>query len=915
VSRQLRRTHDDRCRAPRIPALLLGWTLRASERGALWGDLDEEYEAYVRPARGKLAADLWYWRQTLRSIVPNLRRSRRSRANPETLGTPNPGTPPGRSQPSRRFDMDNLKLDVRLALRTLRSQPVFAAVAIVTLALGIGANTAIFSVVNGVLLRPLPYPESEQLMTVWLDNRLQGWPQDVTSYPLYMDWAEQSRSFADMSAWTFARTNISGDGEPQRILGIQASPNLLAVLGVEAARGRVFTDADWDSDPNVVVLSNSFWRARFGGESNVVGTTVTLSDTPFTIVGVMPADFAFGSTEARFWRPFAPDVVDSSRGSLWLRVIGRLHEGVAVEAARDDMDRVAAQLEDEYPRTNEGYGVTIVPLLDDVVGDVSTALWVLLGAVGFVMLIACANVANMSLARAATRESEMALRSALGADRRRLLHQMLTESVMLATLGGAVGLFVAFWGLRILQVLAPDLPRISGIGIDAGVLAFTAVVSLATGILFGIVPALRVSRPELNEALKEGGRTASGGVAGRWFRQSLVAAEIALALVLLVGAGLLLRSYGELRRVDLGFEPDGLLMTSISLPSSTYPESADVYRFFSDLLESVAALPGIQSVAAVDSVPLGTRFSSGFFTIGGRAPVPRDELMEVKFNVVTPGYFATMQTPLLTGRAFEAADSIDGRRVVIINDTMRRMYFSGEDPVGQRFLFGRPEGYATDEDPNPELPWLNIVGLVADVPQRSVRQPAEPEVFLPYAQGRGDTLTLLTRATAEPGSIAGAVRAAVWNMDADLPVANQRPIADRVGGSSAQERLNFRLLGVFALLALTLAAVGIYGVMSYTVSQRTREIGIRMALGASTTDVARTVLRGSLTITAVGLLMGIGAALLTTRLMSSLLFGVEPTDPLTFTLVAATLGIIAIAASLIPAHRATKLDPTLTLRD
>jgi predicted permease len=908
VSRR-QRADGEPCRAPRLPALLITWTLPHHERGALVGDLDEEYEARIRPLRGKLRADAWYWNQALRSIIPNLRRRRHRAAIPDH---PHPAHP-GRSQAPRGLSMDKLHLDLRLALRTLRARPGFTAVAVITLALGIGANSAIFSVINAVLLRPLPYPQPAQLMTVWLDNRLQGWPQDITSYPMYEDWRDRSSSFADMAAWSFGRMNVSGDGEPQRVLGVQASPNLMQVLGAKAAEGRVFSPTDWEGDPNVMVLSHGYWQSRFGGDSAAIGRTLTLNGEDFTIVGVMPADFAFGSEEARFWRPFPPAVVDTSRRSLWLQVIGRLADGVTVDAARADMDRVGAQLEEEFPLINEGYGVTIVPLHQEIVGDVSRALWILLGAVGFVVLIACANVANMSLARAAAREGEMALRAALGADRRRLLRQMLTESILLAGLGGVLGLLVAFWCVRLLRFLGPDLPRLDGVGIDAGVLGFTALVALATGVLFGVVPALRVSRPDLNEALKEGGRGASRGTGV--LRHGLVAAEIALALVLLVGAGLLLRSYSELRHVDLGMQPDGLLMTSVALPDSSYPESADVYRFFTGLLENVAAIPGVESVAAIDAVPLGTRFSSGFFTIRGRPPVSRDELMEVKFNVVTPGYFATVQTPLLSGRAFEAADAIDDRRVVVINDTMRRMYFPGEDPVGQQFLFGRPQGYVTEEDPDPELPWFDIVGVVADVPQRSVRQPVEPEVFMPYAEGRGDALTLLVRTAGDPTAVAGAVRAAVWNLDADLPVANQEPLRDLVDESSAPERLNARLLGLFALLALTLAAVGIYGVMSYTVSQRNREIGIRIALGASTLDVARTVLRGSLTVTAVGLAIGFAVAVLTGRLMSSLLFGVAPTDPLTFVAVAALLCAIAVAASLIPARRAARLDPTMTLHE
>jgi putative ABC transport system permease protein len=782
------------------------------------------------------------------------------------------------------------------------------------LALGIGANTAIFSVVNGVLLQPLPYPESEELMTVWLDNRLQGWPQDVTSYPAYLDWRNGSTSFADMSAWTFSRPSLTGDGEPERLFGVIASPNLFSVLDVDTLHGRVFTASDWDTDPKVVVLDHGLWQRRLGGDPAALGAKLILDGEPFTVIGVMGPGFAFGSEEAQFWRPFAPDVLESSRNQLWLNVVGRLRDGVTVAAARADMDQVGLRLEREYPDSNEGYGVTVVPLLEDMVGEVGTALWILLGAVGLVMLIACANVANMTLARAAGRAGEMALRAALGADRRRLLRQLLTESVILSLLGGVAGLLLAAGGLRLLRGLDPDLPRLAEVGIDPLVLGFTATVAIATGILFGLAPALRVSRPDLGETLKEGSRTAAGGRAAKTLRQGLVVAEIALALVLLAGAGLLVRSYLAVRSLDVGFEPNGLLMTSISLPGASYPESGDVYRFFQQLLADVEALPGVESVAAVDAVPLGTRFSSGFFTIAGREPVPREEMMEVKSNGVTAGYFETMRIELIAGRTFEPADSADPRRVVIVNETMARLYFPGAEPIGQQFLFGRPDRFVTEDDPNPEIPWNTVVGVVGDVPQRRVREGAEPEVYYPYAEGRGDELTLIVRAESDPVSIAASVRAAVWAIDPSLPVANQGPVSDLIDRSSSNERLNFRLLGIFALLAAALAAAGIYGVISYTVSQQTREIGIRLALGADAGMVTRQVLRASLATSAAGLLLGVALALMASRLMSSLLFGVAAADPPTFIAVTAGLAAVALAASYIPARRAARLHPTVALR-
>jgi putative ABC transport system permease protein len=897
------------CRAPRLPGRLLGLLLPAGERGALIGDLDEEYELHVRPRRGKWGADLWYWRQSLASLPPSLRRRRSPARSP--MGDT---TAPAWRAPNRRTIMDSLSLDIRMGLRALLLRPGFTAIAIVTLALGIGANTAIFSVVNGVLLLPLPYPESEELMTVWLDNRLQGWPQDVTSYPAYLDWRNGSTSFEDMSAWTFSRPSLTGDGEPERLFGVIASPNLFSVLDVEALHGRVFTASDWDTDPNAVVLDHGLWQRRLGGDPAALGAKLILNGEPFTVIGVMRPGFAFGSEEAQFWRPFAPDVLESSRNQLWLNVVGRLREGVTVAAARADMDQVGLRLEREYPDSSEGYGVTVVPLREHLIGEVDTALWILLGAVGLVMLIACANVANMTLARAAGRESEVAVRAALGADRRRLLRQLLTESVILSMLGGIAGLLLAAGGLRLLRGLDPDLPRLPEVGIDPSVLGFTAMVTIGTAILFGLFPALRVSRPDLGEALKEGSRTAAGRRAGKAARQGLVVAEIALALVLLAGAGLLIRSYLEVRRLDIGFEPEGLLMTSISLPGASYPESGDVYRFFQRLLADVEALPGVESVAAVDAVPLGTRFSSGFFTIAGREPVAREGMMEVKSNGVTPGYFETMGIELVAGRTFEAADSADPRRVVIINETMARLYFPGEDPLGQQFLFGGPERFVTEDEPNPEIPWNTIVGVVGDVPQRRIQAGAEPEVFYPYAEGRGDALTLIVRAANDPASIAGSVRAAVWAIDPDLPVADQRPVSDLVERSSSQERLNFRLLGLFALLAAALAAAGIYGVVSYTVSQQTREIGIRLALGADAGAVIRSVLRTALATTAIGLLAGVVLALLASRLMSSLLFGVTAVDPLTFIAAAAGLAVVALAASYIPARRAARLHPTVALR-
>ena len=802
--------------------------------------------------------------------------------------------------------METLLQDLRYAVRMLRTRPSFTAIVVLALAIGIGANTAIFSVVNAILLRPLPYKNADRISMIWMDNPKLGVAQDWHSYPNYVDYKEQNQVYEDLAAFNDRSFNLTGTGDPVRVVGGWTTASLFSVLGVEPALGHVFTEEEEVPGKDLVaVLSFGLWQRRFGADRGIIGQSISLNGVNRTILGVMPASFAFPEKKTELWIPLAISPQrKQERNSIGYKAVGRLKPGVTIEQARADMGAIAKRLDDQYFQS--GYGINLVPLHDQETRTVKPALLVLLGAVAFVLLIACANVANLLLARAALREKEVAIRVALGAGRWRIIRQVLTESALLALIGGAAGLLLAVWGLDLLVALSPsDIPRLDQTGIDARVLGFTLGVSLLTGMIFGLVPALQSSKSDPNESLKEGGRGSTGGLHGRRVRNLLVVSEIALSLVLLIGAGLLIKSFVRLQKFELGFNPDSLLTMRIQLPGSKYRDGKQVVSFYQQLLQRMETVPGVESVGAISSVFLTDTPYSTNFSIEGR-PVPTGaEAIEVPIDAISPSYFRVMGIPLLRGREFDDRD-VDGTTpVVIINQTFARRFFSDEDPIGQRFVYGSPD---------PRNPWITIVGVVADMRRTGFDKAARPETFLPEAQNADNALTIVARTATDPASFAGALRNEVWSIDKDQSVYDVKTMHQTLSEMMSQRRFNTLLLGVFAAVALTLAAVGIYGVISYSVTQRTHEIGIRIALGAQPGDVLKLVVGQGMSLSLIGVTIGLVAAVALTRLMSSLLFGVSATDPITFASISLILSGVALVASFVPARRAMKVDPMVALR-
>ena len=814
-----------------------------------------------------------------------------------------PGTP-------RRFGMlGDFGHDLRYGVRMLWKNKGFTAVAVIALALGIGANSAIFSVVNTVLLRPLPYREPERLVMVWEDNSKIGYPHDTPAAANYIDWRDQNQVFEGMAATADVSFNLTGAGDPERFDGKRVSANFFKLLGVEPQLGRTFLpEEDVPGANKVVVLSHGLWQRRFGSDASLVGKSITLNGEGYTVVGVMPADFQFKRQDVGMWVPiaFTPQQA-ASRGSHYLEVFARLKPDVSVERAQAEMSTIATRLQQQYPEQNTDLGVSVVSLHEEVVGNIRPALLVLLGAVGLVLLIACANVANLLLARAAVRQKEIALRTALGASRLRLVRQFLTESVLLAALGGVIGLLLSVWGVTLLKTFIPEnISQVKSIAVDARVLGFTVLVTLLTGLVFGLAPALQASRFNLNETLKEGGRDAAAARGGNRIRGLLVVAEVAVSLVLLVGAGLLINSFMRLRSVDPGFRTDKLLTMSVVLPEQKYPDHARRAGFYTDMIRRVEALPGVRSAGVTNWIPLVMQGDSIGVTIEGQ-PAPTGKPHIIVTRVVSPHYFGTMGIRLLEGRVFEEGrDRVDSPCVVVVGESVARKYWPGESALGKRLSPGRPES---------EADWCQVVGMVKDVRQMELAAEPKPQMYFTYEQA--DLFAprhLVVSTEGDPLALAGTVRKTVWEVDRDQPVSNVNTMEGVLSESIARQRFSTLLLGVFAGVALVLAAVGIYGVMSYSMAQRTREIGIRMALGAQKRDVLKLAVGQGLRLVVIGVGIGLIGAFALTRVMSSLLFGVSATDPATLVTISLVLVLVALLASYIPAHRAAKVDPLIALR-
>ena len=802
--------------------------------------------------------------------------------------------------------MDAILQDLRYGLRMLLKNPGFAAVAVLALALGIGANTAIFSVVNAVLLRPLPFPDPDRLTMVVSVNPAKGFPKFPASPPDFIDWRAQSRVFEEMAAVDGAPYNLSEGTEPERLNGSRVSASFLGVVGVKPVLGRDFLpEEDREGAEPVVLIGHGLWTRRFGSDPGIVGRTIALNGKRRTVVGVLPQCYTFPN-RSEVWTPIAFDHDElSGRGAHYLHVFARLKPGTTLEAAQVEMDTIAERLRKQYPDSNTGWGTLVSPLSEMMVGKIRPALMVLLGAVCFVLLIACANVANLLLARATERQKEVAIRLALGAGRLRLVRQLLTESAILGLLGGLGGLVLALWGTDLLVAAGGDnLPRFREVSVDGRVLLFTLGLSLVTGLFFGVVPALQASRPDLNETLKEGGRGGTSGPGRHRLRSALAIGEIALALVLLVGAGLMFRSFQRLLSVEPGFRPDHLLTLDVALPETKYPDGARQTVFLRQALERLGALPGVVSAAAATTVPLAGGVISYSFSIDGQPEQPPSNRSSARYDAVGGDFFRAMGIGILRGRGLLDSDVAGGPRVAVISSGMAHKYFPGENPIGRLIRIDNDHERAPRE----------IVGIVADVKHSSLDGEAAPHVYEPLAQAPSTWLTFVLRATVEPMSLATAARQAVLAIDREQPVSEMKTGEALVSDSVAQPRLAMILLSVFAAVALLLAAVGTYGVVAYSVSQRTHEFGVRMALGAGRREVLGLVVRQGLVLAAAGVVLGLLVAAGATRLLAGLLFGISPTDPITYGLVAVLLTFVALLACVIPARRATLVDPMTALR-
>jgi len=804
--------------------------------------------------------------------------------------------------------------DIRYGARTLSRAPGYTIVAVLTLALGIGANSAIFSFVDGVLLRPLPYPDADRILLVW--EKPPGGGINVVSAMNYLDWKAQGDVFAQTAAISGSSMTLTGRGDPQQWRVARVGAAYFEVFGVQAVLGRTFApDEDQPGKDHVVVLSHRLWTEQFGGDAGIVGRSITLNNEPYTVIGVLPGGSPFDRTFNRVWRPLAFSPGERTRNFHWLQVQARLKPGVTIEQARARMDAIGAQIANDYPDSNKGWGVSLVPYAEAVVGSqLRSSLYVLLTAVGLLLLIGCANLANLTLARGTSRAREVAVRAALGADRGRIVGQLLTENVVLAVAGGVAGVAVGYALMRWLSVMLPPfyLPAVATVAMDTRVLAFALALSVVTGLAFGLAPALHSSRPDLADAMKEGGRGSAGDGGRRRLRNALVVVEVALAFLLLAGSGLLIRSFFRMMNVPLGFDATNVLTLSLPIASDRFPAAGQLSVYVRNIVDRVKAVPSVSGAAATDALPL-QGFSNGMpFLIAGRASVDRANRQACGFKMVQADYFRVLGIQIVKGRPLTDRDVTGTPPVAVINQSMERRFFENQDPIGQRILVqeivpGKPAL-------GPEIPW-EIVGVIADERTGGLEGQTRSGMYVPMDQSPTPFVSLVVRTAADPAAVSRAVGQAVHEIDRTQAVTDVKTLEQIKTESASSSRLRTTLLAVFAALALALSAVGIYGVISYTVAQRSHEIGVRAALGASGGALLGMVLRDGMSLALAGLALGLAGALGLTRLLSSLLIGVTARDPLTLLLAAVTLAAVALAACVIPARRAAHLDPLVALRE
>jgi putative ABC transport system permease protein len=812
--------------------------------------------------------------------------------------------------------------DLRYGVRSLTKTPAFTIIALIVLALGIGANTAIFTVINTVLLRPLPYPDSDRLAMLWETNpRFQiGVDTLPVTHGNFMDWREQNSVFEELSAVGPGRVNISGDGEPERINGASVSVNFFTLMGSQPIMGRAFLEeAEKPGNAKVVVLSHAFWHRRFAADPSVIGTTLTLDGESYNIIGVAPVGFHFpranelpsfvgASSQTDLWRPMvmSDEFVTKKRANHQLCVIAKLKGGVTREIAQAQMSALAARLEQSYPDSNQGIGVKVVPLTEQVVGNVRVGLLVLMGAVGLVLLIACANVANLFFARSMARQKEVAIRTALGATRWRILRQFLTEALLLSLMSAALGTLLSLWGTKaMLSLSRGSLPRGYEVGIDGVVLAFTILTALLATILSALTPALQASRINLAQSLKEASRGMLGGRRSTRVRGVLVVFEVALSLVLLIGAGLMIKSLATVLKIDPGFKPENTISMNLALVRSRYPTPANQVSFFQDVNRRVKELPGVQTAGLVSSVPLSGGVYAGGFSIDGRVSAAENEDLVSDRRMISEDYFDALGVSLLRGRVFSERDDQTSQGVAIVSESLVHRFIPGEEPIGKRIKLGGRDS---------TRPWLVIVGIVRDVHDSALESDVRPCVYVPYPQFATSSMTLVVRAVSDPKLLVSSIRNEVWKVDKDQAVTDVKTMDQFVSDSIVPRKLNAWVLAIFGCLALVLATVGIYGVISYSVTQRVQEIGIRMALGAQPSNVIRLVLGSGMSLVFAGVAIGLMGSLALTRVMTSLLFGVSATDPFTLLVMSGLLIAVAIAACYVPARRAARIDPMVALR-